>query len=192
MTTSYFDQAFSFVLKSEGGFVNDAKDPGGATKWGVANFREKLSAYEMYVGRQVSDVEIENLTLDEVKKFYFQVFYCSVKCDQIKWPAITIALFDSSVLYGQQTTSLMAQRALNECGMMLLADGVIGKLTVKCLNEVDTRDFIDRFVDQIFKRIQRIVAQDPVKKKYENGWKNRTSRLLTLAKLEPSNRKLIK
>ncbi len=193
--TNYYDKAFDYVVNSEGGYVDNPNDPGGPTKWGVANFREKVSAYEVYKGRQVSAKEIEDLTIDEVKRFYFQCFYKTVGADLVEYPAIATALFDTCVLYGIQPTCKMAQLALNDCGLLLFVDGVIGKITIKCLNEVDTVDFLNCFAARIIQRIDKIVAANPQKfagKKAENGWKNRTRHLLTLAKWEPLNRKLIK
>lgn len=193
--TNYYDKAFDYVINSEGGYVDNPNDPGGPTKWGVANFREKTSAYEVYKGRQVPAKEIEDLTIDEVKRFYFQCFYKSVGADLVNTPAIAAALFDTCVLYGILPTCKMAQSALNDCGMILLVDGVIGKITIKCLNEVDTVDFLNCFAARIIQRIDKIVAAKPEKfagKKAENGWKRRTRHLLTLAKLEPKNIKQIK
>ena len=49
-----FEQAVAMVFKHEGGYVNDPKDPGGETRWGISK-------------RAYPDVDILRLTEDEAK-----------------------------------------------------------------------------------------------------------------------------
>lgn len=51
-----FDDAVEIVLKHEGGYVNDKKDPGGETNMGISK-------------RAYPHIDIKNLTKSDAKKF---------------------------------------------------------------------------------------------------------------------------
>lgn len=57
MDLSAFDEAVGAVLGEEGGYVNDPRDPGGETKWGISK-------------RAFPDLDIVNLTRDEASEVY--------------------------------------------------------------------------------------------------------------------------
>lgn len=57
MTQANFDTAVAFVLKHEGGYVNDPKDPGGETKYGISK-------------RAYPGLDIKALTEDGAKAIY--------------------------------------------------------------------------------------------------------------------------
>ena len=52
-----FEKAVEFVLRMEGGYVNDPKDPGGETNFGIAK--------KSYPG-----VDIKNLTEEQAEEIY--------------------------------------------------------------------------------------------------------------------------
>ena len=52
-----FDEIIEQVLEHEGGYVNDPKDLGGETKYGITK-------------RFYPDVDIKNLTIDGAKEIY--------------------------------------------------------------------------------------------------------------------------
>ena len=57
-----FNPSFALLLKSEGGFVQDPYDSGGATNLGVT-----IATWQAYVNRPVSVQEIKDLTPIMVK-----------------------------------------------------------------------------------------------------------------------------
>ena len=52
-----FDVAFEKLIGHEGGYVNDARDPGGETKYGISK-------------RAYPDEDIAGLTLERAKQIY--------------------------------------------------------------------------------------------------------------------------
>ena len=60
-----FEQCFALLLKHEGGYVNNPKDPGGRTNLGVTQ-----RVYEAYVGHAVDEAAMRALTPDVVAPIY--------------------------------------------------------------------------------------------------------------------------
>ena len=66
MKTS-FDEIIEVVLHHEGGYVNDPKDPGGETNYGISK-------------RAYPDVDIKNLTEDGAKDIYRRDYWEKYRC----------------------------------------------------------------------------------------------------------------
>jgi hypothetical protein len=81
-----FNEAVEFVLRWEGGYVNDPNDPGGETKYGISK-------------RAHPDLDIKNLTLDEAKNIYYNDYWLKADCDHYFFPA-NYLMFDTSVNMG--------------------------------------------------------------------------------------------
>jgi len=77
-----FDRAFALVVGLEGGYVNDPKDPGGETKYGISK-------------RANPDEDIKNLTLDRAKQIYRMKYWPS-GADSWPW-AEALLCFDAAV-----------------------------------------------------------------------------------------------
>ena len=67
---SKFDEIIEVVLEHEGGYVNDPKDPGGETNFGIAK-------------RSHSDVDIKNLTKEGAKEIYKEVYWDKNKVESL-------------------------------------------------------------------------------------------------------------
>jgi len=105
---SDFDKAFEIILGSEGGYVNDPRDSGGETKFGIAK-------------KFYPNVDIKNLTVAQAKEIYLKDYWTKSGCDALPYP-FALCLFDSAVNQGVGTAIKLAQKACN-----LEADGIIGK-----------------------------------------------------------------
>lgn len=114
-----FEKAVEKTLGEEGGYVNDPKDRGGETKFGISK-------------RQYPNVDIENLTLEKAISIYRRDYWG--KYGEVKSQEIAEKLFDISVNAGCATANKIAQRALNRCGANILVDGVMGKVTLGTIN----------------------------------------------------------
>ena len=68
-----FEVAIKEVLKHEGGFVNHPSDPGGMTNLGVTK-----RVYEKWMGREVSEQEMRDLSEDTAVKIYKKNYWFSL------------------------------------------------------------------------------------------------------------------
>jgi len=176
MSTDNFEFAFNYLLSNEGGFSSDPDDAGGPTRWGIT--QETASRW---VGRHLSTEEMKSLTLDQAKAIYRAWFWLLLKCDEIPDRSIATAIFDIGVNCGMNTASKLAQKACQDSGYLIKADGHIGDNTIKALIRVDSKVFIHNFAARVRKHYETLIANNPKLKKFEVGWLARADRLLTLA-----------
>lgn len=81
-----FDSAFEIVVGIEAGYVNDPKDPGGETKFGISK-------------RAHPDLDIRNLTLDQAKLIYKSGYWDALGLDGLSWKW-QLSLFDCAINQG--------------------------------------------------------------------------------------------
>jgi len=86
MNNDNFDRSIKFVLKWEGGYVNDPTDPGGETKFGISK-----RAFPM--------LDIKSLTEAEARDIYRTHYWEKAGCDKLGWP-MCLVVFDTAVNCG--------------------------------------------------------------------------------------------
>lgn len=121
-----FQRAFEVVIGHEGGYVNDPRDPGGETKYGISK-------------RANPDVDIRNLTLAKAQWIYRQRYWLPLHADAMPESA-AIQVFDAAVNHGLRAATRMMQRALQ-----VPDDGVIGPVTLNAMVAADDARFVARF-----------------------------------------------
>jgi lysozyme family protein len=110
-----FDRAIPLVLKFEGGYVNDLRDPGGETNWGISK-------------RAYPDLDIRGLTEAQARAIYRRDYWQPLRCDDIPWP-LSLAVFDAGVNQGLQAATTMLQRVVG-----VTQDGRLGPVTLRAVN----------------------------------------------------------
>jgi len=144
-----FEQAVAMVLKHEGGYSNDTRDPGGETRFGISK-------------RAYPDVDILRLTEDEAKAIYRRDYWNTLRPDEIPAP-LAICVFDAAVNMGRDKAIRLLQRA---CGVA--QDGVMGGNTIAAAN---------RLVDPVVRfSAERIIAYTGIRgfDTFGKGWLRRT------------------
>jgi lysozyme family protein len=131
-----FDTCFELVLKHEGGFVNNPKDPGGMTNLGVTK-----ANWERYLGREVSEAEMRALTPEVVKPFYKSMYWDKIKGDQLP-SGVDYAAYDLAVNSGVGRAAKYLQEIAG-----VPADGVIGPKSLEAILACDPEQTIDAFCD---------------------------------------------
>lgn len=155
-----FDKAFQFVLKWEGGYVNDPDDPGGETKYGISK-------------RAYPDLDIKNLTVEQAKEIYFYDYWVKGMCDGL--PAgVDLMHFDFCVNGGVKRAGMVLQETLNEFfNEKLVVDGVVGPKTLLAVSKVDTEKLLGAYA------LKRVCFYAELgKEKFLRGWLNRVKSAL--------------
>lgn len=169
-----FETAIAYVLKNEGGFVDDPEDHGGATNMGITQ-----ATLSEWIGRQATTDEVRTLTPQLAKLIYRVTRWNAMRLPEVASTAVATAIMDAAVLFGVYGASRSAQEALNMPGVVV--DGHIGDATLAALAVVVPRKFINAFVVALGARIDLIVKTAPEDTKFKTGWANRINRYPLLA-----------
>ncbi len=150
-----FDKAFSLVVGSEGGFVNDQDDNGGATKYGVT-----IGTLSDWRGKSVTVDDVRNLSIDEAMSIYKKRYWDAMRCDDLpNW--IRLLAFDSSINSGVKLASTWLQNAVGA-----KPDGSIGPVTLGMLSLSSPEKAIPDFMAQ---RLLLMAGHSDFKK-FGKGW----------------------
>ena len=109
-----FDDAFEALMAHEGDYVNDPRDPGGETKYGISK-------------RAYPAVDIRGLTLEGAKAIYRHDYWRPVGCEAVP-EAVRFDLFDMAVHSGIRAAIYTLQRAVGAG-----EDGVLGPVSLAAI-----------------------------------------------------------
>lgn len=151
-----FDSAFEFMLPHEGGYVNNPRDPGGETKYGITK-------------RTYPDEDIQNLTVERAKELYRRDFWYPLY-DRINSQAIANKLFDLGVNMGRRPAVTLLQKACIQCGEVTAADGGFGPNTLLAVNSADEVLLLTAFKQVAVGHYQHLVAVNPKLASFLIGW----------------------
>lgn len=157
-----FKKAIPIILKHEGGYVNDPKDPGGETKFGISK-------------RAFPLLDIKNLTLDKAQEIYKENYWNPINGDLIKSQDIATNLFDFVVNAGISSGVKTIQKVLN-----VATDGKLGPGTLAAINACDEKILNMDFTKARFEYYKSIVVKNPDLNKFLVGWKKRCESFVTL------------
>ena len=132
-----FDRSLKLVLKSEGGYVNNPKDPGGESMMGVTK-----NAWSTWLKRPIADGEMAKLTVADITPFYKALYWDKSYCNQLP-TGIDYMVFDASVNMGVGLSIKLFQKSLGG-----VPDGIIGPNTMKLINEMNVKTMIDKYSAQ--------------------------------------------
>ncbi|MDX9843916.1 MAG: glycosyl hydrolase 108 family protein [Aquabacterium sp.] len=121
-----FDKAFERLIGHEGGYVNDPRDPGGETKFGISK-------------RSYPAEDIKGLTLERAKAIYRRDFWGAAGCDAVP-DAMRFDLFDMAVNSGPVTAIKTLQRSAG-----VTPDGLLGPITLRALSGAPAPRLVARF-----------------------------------------------
>lgn len=147
-----FDSLIQRVLLAEGGYVNDARDPGMETKYGISK-------------RSYPDVDIKALTRDQAIAIYRRDFWERVQGDKLPRTFAFQAL-DAAVNHGIGNSVRWMQRAAG-----VADDGVIGPMTLAAVSRADPADLVLLFNAERLAFYTKLSTFDA----FGRGWINRVA-----------------
>lgn len=152
------------VLITEGGYVDDPRDPGGETKFGISK-------------RRYPALDIKNLTRDEAVNLYYTDFWAMYSYGKIKDDRIAEKVFSLCVNMGAATAHTLLQIAVNSAYLQMKrqgwegfasihVDGIIGAETIDAINQFSDPQLI---LDKYRIRAARYYLSLN-KQRFERGW----------------------
>ena len=144
-----FYKAVEFVLKHEGYYSNDPKDPGGETKFGISK-------------RAYPSLDIKNLTREQAIDIYKRDYWDKLPAGLAE--NVHGALFDCAVNTGISRAIRLLQAAIK-----VKPDGVWGAKSASTLHKLDTNEALIKFATE---RIMFYAALSTFSR-FGKGWVNR-------------------
>ncbi len=152
-----FEEIIEQVLEHEGGYVNDPKDLGGETNFGITK-------------RFYPDVDIKNLTKEQAKEIYKRDYWDKNRIESLPRELWHI-FFDMCVNMGRGTAVKILQRAANSRGRNIKVDGGLGPATIGALKGVE----VERVRAYRVKYYSDLVTKKPEQDKFYFGWFRRAT-----------------
>lgn len=151
-----FDSAFERLIGHEGGYVNDPRDPGGETKFGICK-------------RSYPDIDIKNLTVAGAKAIYLRDFWNPLADAH---PAIKFQVFDFAVNSSPATAIRKLQSAIG-----VADDGHWGPRSAASLKAMDLNDVLMLYAAERLDFLRKLSTWAT----FGSGWAGRVAKDLRYA-----------
>lgn len=150
-----FDAVMEQVFKHEGGYVNDKRDPGGETKYGISK-------------RAHPREDIRGLTKERAREIYRASYWKQVRGDDLN-AGVDLAVMDVAVNSGVSRGGKLFQQALGFKGTSV--DGQIGPKTLKAHDDKNPVEL----VKAICARRMSFLKGLRTWKTFSKGWSRRVA-----------------
>lgn len=158
MAQNNFERCLPFILRHEGGYVDDKRDPGGATNLGVT-----IGTLSTWLGRKATKAEVKALKVATVAPIYRRNYWDAARCSDL--PAgVDYCVFDFCVNSGVARSVMALQRAVG-----VADDGKIGPLTLAAVRKVSPDVLIARLCADRLAFLMRLSTW----KTFGKGWRSR-------------------
>ena len=155
-----FPQCFALVLKNEGGYVDNEKDPGGATNLGCTK-----ATWEAWVGHSVTKDDIKALMPKDVMPLYKAKYWDTINGDNLP-EGVDYAVFDFAINSGPSRAAKALQSVLNTN-----PDGQIGPTTLRALETANAREVATAVCEARLAFLQSLSTYGT----FGKGWSRRVS-----------------
>jgi lysozyme family protein/S1-C subfamily serine protease len=167
MSDEAFDSALTFVLRWEGGFVDNPADPGGRTNRGIT--QQVYDAWRSKQGKPSNDVKL--IDEAEIVAIYQTEYWLAARCDTLDANLATVE-FDTAVNMGVGRAVRFLQMAVG-CN----PDGAFGPATQSAVSTCDRGAALVAYCDAREKYYGGLVEAKPSLSVFMKGWMNRLNAL---------------
>ena len=174
-----FEDAVDYVLKNEGGLVNNPQDPGGINNFGISlRFLRSVDvvALKKYgIFEPINADTVRDLVRDQAKLIYKHEYWERARFEEISNQIVCNYIFDMCVNVGLVTGIKIVQRALcakNLDQYCVRDDGILGNMTLAALN-AEKFNILPAIVAVRAEYYRHLVDVNPRNKEFLNGWLNR-------------------
>lgn len=161
-----------YLMRWEGGYVNDPHDRGGATNKGVTIATWRKVGYDINGDGNIDVVDLQELSdYDVLTRVLKPHYWDRWQADDIISQSVANILVDwvwGSGAYGIK----IPQRLLD-----VEIDGIVGPQTLAAVNAQEPRELFMRLKQERADFLHRIVDNDPTQKRFIRGWMNRLNDL---------------
>lgn len=142
-----FSTIIDRILGHEGGYVNNPRDPGGETNWGISK-------------RSYPNVDIRNLSRDGAVEIYYRDFWPLVGGGAVA-AGVAFQVLDAAINHGMGNAVRMLQRAVG-----VADDGNLGPVSLARVNAMSASDVIMLFLAERAEYYTKLSTFD----QFGRGW----------------------
>jgi lysozyme family protein len=168
---TYFYEIIPWVLKHEGGYVDNPDDPGGATNFGICErFLKNLK------NEPLAKVHPKNLSKQDAITLYKKYFWDAYRFEGLSSKrSLSFHVFDIGINIGPHNAIKDMQKAYNTIhpDKRLEPDGFIGRRTEAYLQDVEEQPIVDAFKAIITAYDKLIIKYKPYEGEFLRGWLQR-------------------
>lgn len=149
------EKAIDLVLRHEGGYVCDPRDPGGCTNYGISQ-----KAYP--------HLDIKRLTKIDARRIYLEDWWKRRGFWRIHSEPLALKAFDIAVNVGTARAVRWLQAAAKRLsGRNILEDGALGLESEAAINSVDPARLLIDFLQAAYRHYDEVATRMP---QYRKGW----------------------
>lgn len=156
-----------FILRWEGGFVDDPLDRGGATNKGIT-----IGTFRNFYGKDATVEQLKNITDEQWLHIFKSGYWDKWKADDIENQSIANIVVDWAWGSGAATSIKQVQKILG-----VSVDGIVGDDTLTAINIAGQRSLFVKIHNKRIEFVENIVKRDPSQARFLKGWKNRINSL---------------
>ena len=156
-----------FILRWEGGFVDDPLDRGGATNKGLT-----IGTFRNFYGKDATVEQLKNITDEQWLHIFKSGYWDKWKADDIENQSIANIVVDWAWGSGAATSIKQVQKILG-----VAVDGIVGDDTLTAINIAGQRSLFVKIHNRRIEFVENIVKRDPSQARFLKGWKNRINSL---------------
>lgn len=156
-----------FILRWEGGFVDDPLDRGGATNKGIT-----IGTFRNFYGKEATVEQLKNITDEQWLHIFKSGYWDKWKADDIENQSIANIVVDWAWGSGAATSIKQVQKILG-----VAVDGIVGDDTLTAINIAGQRSLFVKIHNRRIEFVENIVKRDPSQARFLKGWKNRINSL---------------
>ena len=157
------ERLIPFILRWEGGYVNDKYDKGGATNKGIT-----ISTFRHFYGSKMTIDDLKNITDEQWEKIFLVGYWRPFRADDIKCQSIANICVDWAWASGTVTAIKQVQKVLG-----VPVDGIVGDITIDAINKSDAEELFNQLKKARIDFVNTIVRNNPSQARFSRGWVNR-------------------
>lgn len=157
-----FNKYTPTLKRWEGGFVNNPKDPGGATNMGVT-----LTTFRQFYGKDKTMADLKKMTSYQWEAI-MRTYWNRCRGDLIESQSIAEIFVDWHINAGVNAIKQVQKL------FCITQDGLVGPVTLKYLNSPNREIIFNRIKDAREQYYYNLVRKNRSLACFLNGWLNRT------------------
>lgn len=162
-----FSQFLPIVLRNEGGWVDNPKDPGGATNKGVTF--QTFKTYAGLLGVAPTIDNLRKLTDDQAGKIYKVEYWDNIFGDEIQYQNLANIFCDFHVNAGYHAIEIFV-KTLNALGGNHPPSARLSRRVMDALNNHDSMEVYMEYKEARIGYYKQLVQEHPMLRIFLKGW----------------------